>query len=293
MWRSTLLWILAFLLTAASAVYQRMTGPTYPIRGHATVADAEVRYRLLRSHQGEGAAEVKFSVPNERFTGVMEWRRFRSHDDWTTQPLAYKVADTRKGPQPTLIARIPHQPMAGKIMYRITLTGPDGRAVALTEEPVIIRFVGGVPEWILIAHIITIFGGMLCSMRTGLEALRRKPRFGGLIIVTLFGLIVGGLILGPVVQKFAFGAFWTGWPFGHDLTDNKTAVAVLAWVLAFWRTRQNERKPGRGWVLGATLVTLAVWLIPHSTWGSELDYTEQPPAATQPMTAPATLPSPR
>ena len=30
--RTILFWILAFLVTAVSAVYQRMTGPTYPLR---------------------------------------------------------------------------------------------------------------------------------------------------------------------------------------------------------------------------------------------------------------------
>ena len=34
------------------------------------------------------------------------------------------------------------------------------------------------------------------------------------------------------VQKAAFGAYWTGFPFGYDLTDNKTVLMWLAWVLA-------------------------------------------------------------
>jgi hypothetical protein len=40
------------------------------------------------------------------------------------------------------------------------------------------------------------------------------------------------MILGPVVQYYAFGEFWTGVPFGWDLTDNKTLVAVIFWALA-------------------------------------------------------------
>ena len=38
---------------------------------------------------------------------------------------------------------------------------------------------------------------------------------------------LGGMILGPIVQKYAFGAYWTGIPFGHDLTDAKNLVDAL------------------------------------------------------------------
>jgi hypothetical protein len=265
--RSTLLWVLAFLLTAASAVYQRVTGPTYPVKSVAVVGNQEVGFRLPRSHGGAGDAVIRLSVPKQVVAGRLEFRRFRSHDTWTQQALQ-RAGDA-------LVARIPHQPPAGKVTYRILLWGEQGAPVALTPNPVIIRFRGGVPAWVLVSHILVIFAGMLLSTRTGLEALRRGPRTYQLMISTICCLAVGGLILGPIVQKYAFDAFWTGWPFGHDLTDNKIAIAMLFWVIALWRGR--KRRSAQGWVLAASLVTLVVWLIPHSVLGSELDYTQTPP----------------
>ncbi|MCK7537691.1 MAG: hypothetical protein MZV63_45435 [Marinilabiliales bacterium] len=50
-----------------------------------------------------------------------------------------------------------------------------------------------------------------------------------------------GMILGPVVQKYAFGDLWTGIPFGWDLTDNKTLIAVFAWILAVVMNRKKDR----------------------------------------------------
>jgi hypothetical protein len=78
------------------------------------------------------------------------------------------------------------------------------------------------------------------------------------------------MLLGPAVQKYAFGAFWTGWPFGNDLTDNKTLVAVIGWLIAWLRVRKYPNR--RGWAIAAALILLAVYLIPHSMFGSELDY---------------------
>jgi hypothetical protein len=83
------------------------------------------------------------------------------------------------------------------------------------------------------------------------------------------------MILGPVVQKYAFGAFWTGFPWGYDLTDNKTLIMWLAWLAACAfigrRPRRREGSPRVAVVL-ATVVMIVVYLIPHSLRGSELDY---------------------
>jgi hypothetical protein len=114
------------------------------------------------------------------------------------------------------------------------------------------------------------FVGMLLSNRAALETLRPAPEYRRLILLTIALLTVGGLILGPVVQKYAFGAYWTGWPLGNDLTDNKTAVAWLAWVIA-WVALRRSARPSR-WVICAGVITLVVFAIPHSLLGSELDY---------------------
>lgn len=265
---AALLWIAAFLITTVSLIYQRVTGPTYPVRGVVELADARVSFELPRSHPGAGDGDIRIAVKDPSAAGTLTYRRYRSHDEWQS------VALRRDGE--FLVGSIPHQPPAGKVMYRLTLTGPTGQTVPLTDEPVIIRFRGDVPAVVVIAHVTMIFAGMLLAMRAGLGTFRHTDRTRGLALTALLVLALGGLIFGPIMQKYAFGAFWTGWPHGHDLTDNKLVVAVLAWLVAVWRS--YRKPPARGWVLGAALVTLTVWFIPHSVLGSELDYTALPPA---------------
>ncbi len=87
-------------------------------------------------------------------------------------------------------------------------------------------------------------------------------------------LFVGGLVMGPVVQKYAFDAYWTGWPFGTDLTDNKTIVAFLGWLGAALMIPKST-KP-HFLVIAAAVILLIIFLIPHSLLGSELDYSKLP-----------------
>ncbi len=114
------------------------------------------------------------------------------------------------------------------------------------------------------------FVGMLWSTRAGIEALSPNGRTRHLTLWTTVILTVGGLILGPIVQKYAFGALWTGVPFGWDLTDNKTLIASLGWVAVL--IRQRRQPFPRYWILAAAILLLIVFLIPHSIMGSRLDY---------------------
>ena len=77
------------------------------------------------------------------------------------------------------------------------------------------------------------------------------------------------MILGPVVQLYAFGDLWTGIPFGWDLTDNKTLIAFLFWVLA---VAMNWKKSRPAYTVIAAVVLLLIYSIPHSMFGSQLDY---------------------
>lgn len=262
--RPWLLWMTATLMMAGTAVYQRRTGPTYPLKGSVNVGGDGLTFSLPRSYDGPDDAEVRIPAPSPSISGEMEFRRFRSNDEWTYQTLI------REGG--SLVGRIPHQPAAGKVMYRVQLAKDSEMPVSLTSEPLIIRFRNQVPPFVYIPHIVLMFLALLFASRAGMEDLVRGVRTYRLTVYTVISLAAGGLFLGPLMQKYAFDAYWTGWPFGHDLTDNKTAAALLLWLIAFWRLRKDPAK--HGWATAALVLTLIVYSIPHSILGSELDYTQ-------------------
>ena len=252
-----ILWLLALLITLGSAVYQRMTGPTYPLRGKASLGGESIRYKLPRTWAGEGGAPVGVPV-SEAVEGRIAYRHHNSSEALTALPMAHRGGD--------VVNDLPHQPPAGKLDYTVVLS-KGGESVTL--GPATIRFRGDVPPYVLIPHILAMFGAMLWATRAGLERFAVEPNYRSLIVWTILLLTVGGLMLGPAVQKYSFGAWWTGWPFGADLTDNKTAVAWLAWVFAWVAQRRGSKSVG-AWCIGAALVTLIVFAIPHSMFGSEL-----------------------
>lgn len=277
---SAILWVAAFILTVVLAVFQRMTGPSHPMRGTAEFAGGEtISYRLPRSDEGRGGLRVGIPILSRGAQASLEWRRYPTDEPFRVIPMT----ETAEG---RIEAKIPGQPPAGKVEYRIvvdaegeTLTIPDG-------EPVVARFRGDVPAGVLVPHILAMFLSMLMATRALLEVLRPgAPRARVLVLIAMALLVAGGLILGPIVQKYAFGAFWTGWPFGHDLTDNKTLFAFLAWLPAAIAAARNLRTRvavALGWV-----VMMGIFLVPHSMRGSELDWSETQPVDAATAQGPA------
>jgi hypothetical protein len=259
--KSVWLWLLSILLTIVLAVYQRLSGPTYPIKGTEAIAGGEAGYRFYRSWTQGQELPVRVTTSGENISARLFYCRYPSagSESWTITPMEKKAG--------AFLASIPGQPPAGKVLYKVELTAA-GKVLWLNHgRPVVARFKGEVPTALLIVHITFMFAGLLLAFRTALEALRAEGRWQKLVPWTLAAFFIGGLLLGPLVQKYAFGSFWTGFPLGHDLTDSKTLFVVVFWLAAFFL-----RKKSRCWTLAAAGLMIAVYLIPHSILGSELNY---------------------
>ena len=259
------LWIGAFIVTVFLAVFQRMTGPSYPISGSASLSTGEtISYSLPRSNEGRKELRITIPAVPGASRATLEWRRFPTDEPF--EKLAMPL--TAEG---VFEVRIPEQPAAGKVEYRVLYESTEQVVSIPAEEAVVARYRDDVPATVLIPHILAMFLSMLVSTRALFEVLRPgAPRARLLVLISMALLVVGGLILGPIVQRFAFGAYWTGWPFGHDLTDNKTLIAFIAWLPATvlaWRKARTRIAVALGWV-----VMMGIFLIPHSARGSQLDW---------------------
>jgi hypothetical protein len=236
-----------------------MTGPTHPIKSDESIKGKTVSYQLLRSYIEFERMPVKITAPDINITGFLNYKRYKTKDSWTEIPMQ------RDGE--LLIAYIPGEQAAAKVEYTVRLHLEDKDLLLNKGRSIVTRFKGKVPDYFIIPHIFLMFISILFALRTGMEALRKDGNYFWMVNWTLGLVFVGGMILGPIVQKYAFGDLWTGFPYGFDLTDNKTLVAFIFWIIAF-----ILKKRSKFWVLAATITMIIVYLIPHSVLGSELDY---------------------
>ena len=257
--KKSVCWILAIIITLALSIYQRMTGPTYPKKVTVELNGEQYQIKLPRSGVQQDEIVMLKGVPEHGNAPQMHYRRYPTTNDYTTVDFSWKDSIWQ--------VALPVQPVAGKLQYYITVGGKD----YLVDEPIVIRFRNDVPASILIPHILLMFGAMLFAVYTFLLVVTRKA-YKRWLKITVATLFVGGFILGPLVQHTAFGPWWAGFPYGTDLTDNKTLISFLFFLAALATLKWKYNK----WVVClAILMMIAVFTIPHSAYGSEYDYTTQ------------------
>ena len=256
--KKSVYWLLAIIITLVLSVYQRMTGPTHPKRVAVELNGESYKIKLPRSGVQHDEILTLKDVPSNT-NAQLHYRRYPTSDDYTTVNFVWKDGECQ--------AVLPVQPVAGKLQYYITVDGKDYPA----DEPLVIRFRNDVPTYILVPHILFMFAAMLFAVYTFLLVIARKE-YSRWLKITVCTLFVGGFILGPLVQHAAFGPWWAGFPYGTDLTDNKTLLSFLFFVAALATMKWKYNK----WVVGlAVLFMIVIFSIPHSTYGSEYDYTTQ------------------
>ncbi|OQY28636.1 MAG: hypothetical protein B6I38_09025 [Anaerolineaceae bacterium 4572_5.1] len=273
---SALLWVLSAVITIGCFMYQDKTGPTYPLEGELDTASGAVNFKFLRSETIGTDLKIMLLDPvPDGVTGYVLYKRYKSDDDWAEMPMeAGEFEFSRRGRTEIVNgvgAELPFLPeRAGKYEFLVYVDDGYGDPVSVTgEKPIYARYKAEVPMTVLFFHILAIFLSMTIAIRTTFAALIEE-KFKGLIKATIVSLIVGAFILGPLVQWYAFGVWWSGIPFGYDWTDNKVVLEMVFWLWAAYANRgelQNRKS-----VLLAGFATLLVYFIPHSIFGSEYDY---------------------
>jgi len=258
--KKTLFWILAIIITLGSAFYQKKTGPTYPKSIEINIFDNNLNLELPRSGISDVDLLVEIPLNDTTYLASINYRRFPLNELFTS--IEFKQQDDM------LLAFLPKQAPAGKLEYFLSFKHHNTGEVIETEH-VVARFKGSVPNWALIPHIIFIFLAMLLSNLAGLFALGKEEKHVFYGKLTLILLLLGGMVFGPIVQHYAFGQAWTGIPFGWDLTDNKTLIAFIFWIAA---VLGNRKSPKYRNTIIASIILFLIFIIPHSLFGSELDY---------------------
>ncbi|MDY0199871.1 MAG: hypothetical protein RBR40_02665 [Tenuifilaceae bacterium] len=260
------LWIAAVIITGSAFVFQRYTGPTYPKKVSVQIDDTTT-LGLTLPRSGNVNEEVRIEMPpiSWDWSARLYHRPYPTDTEWVLNPPFWPEGDKFVSYLPKVAQK------AAKLEYYIEIENSfEGKTIILpTDEPVVIRYKGAVPAWALLPHILLMSIALLLSSLTGLLGAVGKPSFRLWGVITISTILLGGLVFGPIVQKFAFGEFWTGFPLGFDLTDNKTLIMFVVWAIACIANWKKER---RMVTVAASVITLAIYLIPHSLRGSEFSY---------------------
>ncbi len=232
--------------------------------------------------RGEGDAVIPVKV-----SGAEEVKLF-----YKIEKEEFQTVDMnpKEGENDVFVASIPHHRKGTKAWYyieaqkeiedkKIMVSLPDRNSPNF--KPILLKFQGHVPPYIIVSHILCIFSAIFFSVFAVFAAVDLKRGKGTLKKSVLFSLVTfillfaGFFPLGWALNYYTFGVLWEAFPFGRDVTDNKGQIAFLSWLVTLFLVKGTilGKNPSKNLVSEKTystmviisfVVTVVMYLIPHS-----------------------------
>ena len=269
--------VLAFILTIALLGLSRRLSTRRP---HDMAADGEglrLEHRTVTEQVGPGRPDLALSVECEgAFEPVVRYRVGKERE-----LRSAAMTDDGDG---VWRAALPEFDKGTKIYYALELYRGNDRAARIPEEEgsfLFIKYKGKVSAVVLTLHILFMFASFYFMVQClwsaiGILAGRAwKAEAVGHARWVLISSFIGGWPLGFILNYQAFGVVWEGIPFGYDITDNKTQIMFVFWLVSLLLVRGSFLGRGeepdilgaRGFAAAAIIsfvVSLALFIVPHS-----------------------------
>ncbi|MFQ6032471.1 MAG: hypothetical protein ACE5K2_06065 [Candidatus Zixiibacteriota bacterium] len=274
--------LIAFFLTLVLLAFARKTTTVKSVRKAVERDGILIVHDTVPKKRDEGDAQISVKV-----SGAKEVKLFYRIGEGEFQSADM---DLKEGESDLFLASIPHHKKGTKAWYYIEAQkqiGDRKLAVSLPDrnspnfEPILLKFEGYVPPYIIFSHVFCNFAAIFFSVFAIFSAVDLKRGKGTLkksvvfSLLTFIFLFMGFFPLGGALNYFAFGAMWEAFPFGTDVTDNKAQIALLSWLVTLFLVKGTifGKKPAKNLVSEKTystaviisfVITVIMYLIPHS-----------------------------
>lgn len=235
-----------------------------------------VEHFTVFEHVGSGRPSVRIKVtPSDSISVSLAYIHLRDN--------ARENIKMRKGDPGIWEADLPNFNKGERLKYSFLLYRNEERMLRVPggEAHYLLKYKGNVSSAVLILHIVFMFFAFFFIIETflgalgilfsgeGIEYAIRMMRIG------LSCLFVGGGPLGFVLNYQRFGPVWEGFPFGWDITDNKTQIIFISWLVTtflvkgsfFGRGERRDLIDGKRYAFAVVIsfiITVGLYLVPHS-----------------------------
>lgn len=269
--------ILGIVLTVLLLSVSRKLSMRRPSEVESEAEGIRLNHTTISEQKGAGEPTVNLTVVS---TGIVTpFVLYRSSKEENLQRSSMvQVGDGQWE------ARLPDGGMGARLLYAFEVVRSDGDTRRLPEESgsfFLIKFKGTYSSLVLILHIAAMFGSfffMFMSFFSAIEILkgtedqRRTVGFARWVLILSF---LGGWPLGFILNYQAFGVLWEAFPFGFDITDNKTQLMFVFWLISLLLVRgsflgrdiKSDTLGPKGFafaVIVSFVVSLFLFIVPHS-----------------------------
>ena len=239
-------------LTVVATFVQQFTSSDRPYNTSININKNDYDFKLPIVHEGNEECLLELNIPDTSIRGKIFFRRLNFNEDW-------KVNRLIRYDEKLLGVLSPQQPNL-KLQYYIELeSGANVYSIAKLN-PVIVRFQGAVPKYILFPHVALMFVALIFSCFAGILSLFNAESYKKYSNVTFYLFAIGIIIFGFLVHIISYRHLILN-PLGHnDLTFYKNLVIFLLWLGVY---QLNKKFNIRYLVFLVSLLTLVLYCLPQ------------------------------
>ncbi|SYZ72686.1 membrane hypothetical protein [Candidatus Zixiibacteriota bacterium] len=283
--RKVLRYGVAIIVTVLMLMIARRLSPVHSEKIRETIEGVTVEHTTVGKTVDGKPDIISLRITNPDSTFLFVTMRWAMAEGRLSLPGTYGNLDLLPADSGLYRAPLPIFPKGKKVLYYFYIHSRDGK-ISFNfpnngTKPILIKYEGSVPLYIVIPHIFLMFVGIFLATLALFDAFNvvwdkdSLPQMARNFKWATVAVLLGGYPFGWAMNYFAFGTIWEGIPFGWDFTDNKTQIVLLYLIFLnlsmlgtlykgrFGSNNYSDKTLGYLALVGYLLV-MAIYLIPHS-----------------------------
>ena len=221
--QNLILWIASGIIIFISAYFKTVTSDYYPLSGSFGIEGEKITFKFDKLFRGEGDYKLIIRTDKKDLSGFTEWKKEGS--GWNRVPLNPGAG--------VLTSSIPEHPAGTRIFYKVSLKHKDKTIVLPPGNPVVIEFKNKISSAAGGLYYFFLFGGLLLSVRAGLEFFRSNYKVKALAVFTLIFFTLFAFIFSPLRNSYDAGFLHGQVPGPSELFVLSDISYFIVWIIGF------------------------------------------------------------
>jgi hypothetical protein len=233
--QNIILWLGTFVILFLAGYLNNVTSKDYPVTGTIGINGQKVSYNFAKAYYTNQPYKVSIRSDAKPVEGILSWR-LKGEKNWN------KIKMTQAGD--IIFGSLPAFRINSVVEYRIILLKNDQSYMLPPNQPVTIHFSGKAPAVIMVLFNLTLFGGLMLSIRSGLEYFKEGGHIRRYSLFTLMCFFLYFVVV-PVKKTFDLDFLTTkAVPSINQLFDMQAVLLFLLWIagmtLAFKSSKPKQ-----------------------------------------------------
>jgi hypothetical protein len=250
MFKKILLLLISTVIAVFAVFVQQFSSSDRPYYEEIKINNIDYSFKLPVYHEGNEECLIELSVPDTTIKGLLYYKLFKSNHEYNFINLIRMNEN--------LVSVLPHQKQNIKVQYYLELNSDGKKYFIARDNPVIVRFQGVVPKYVLFPQVAIMFVALIFSCFAGMLTFSHIDSYKKYAKVSFYLFTLSALVIGIIIHLISFRHLFVQVANNNDLTFYKNGIIFLLWLAVYYVNRKSDFK---FLTLAVSILTLILYCV--------------------------------